>query len=377
MSCMPEFCQYRVRDARFLVVGCGALGNEVLKNLVLAGAEHLVIVDFDMVEMSNLNRSVLYRREDAAAGRRKVDVAAERLKELNPSAEISTIYGDVAYDVGLGVFRDADVVLGCVDSRWARYCINRLCMRAGVPWVDGGIDGLEGTARVFAPGRNCYACNLGPEGLDELRRRVSCSGVIRRKEEAGHVPTAGVTASVIGAVMAQEAMKLLHPENLENGSMTSLLGRMFYYDGLHLNARVADFEAFDDDCPVHGAWAPVEQIDLKVSDTIGKAFAVLEGHLGTKDITVFLHDDCFVDTVEEKDGDESWDVMLPGRKVASFVENHPVLCGYAFSSLWQHEYGFVDGEFPYGTLTLGGLGFPGHDVMKVKAASETYYFGID
>lgn len=374
---VPSFDQDRVRGARILVAGCGALGNEVLKNLALAGAEDLTIVDFDEVEMSNLNRSVLFRREDAAAARRKVDVAAERLKELNPSARVSIIYGDVAYDVGLGVFRDADIILGCVDSRWTRYCINRLCMRAGVPWVDGGIDGLEGTARVFAPGRNCYACNLGPEGLNELKRRASCSGVIRREEKAGHVPTAGVVASVIGAVMVQEALKLLHPEYLKDESVTSLLGRMFYYDGLHLNARVAEFQAFDDDCPVHEEWAPVERIDLRTSDTVEKAFAAFESRLGTKNMAMFLHDDCFVDTVEEKDGNSSWSVMLPGRKVASFVESHPQLGGYAFSSLWQHEYGSVDGNFPYMGLSLGELGFPPRDVIKVRADGKAHFFEIN
>ena len=163
-----------------MVVGCGALGNEVLKNLVLLGVEHIVIVDFDVVEMGNLSRSVLFSKADAEARRLKVDVAAERLKNLNPAVEVKTICGDIAYDVGLGLVRRMDVVIGCVDSRWARYCINRLCMRAGIPWVDGGIGELEGTARVFVPGQNCYACNLGPEGLKDLARRMPCAGVIRR-----------------------------------------------------------------------------------------------------------------------------------------------------------------------------------------------------
>ena len=158
------FSQERIRNARFMVVGCGALGNEVLKNLALFGAEHIVLVDFDEVEAGNLSRSVLFTRQDAESHRRKVQVAARRLTEMNPRMEVVPMDGDIAYDVGLGWIRRTDVVIGCVDSRWARYCINRLCMRAGVPWVDGGISQLEGTVRVFAPGENCYACSLGPEG---------------------------------------------------------------------------------------------------------------------------------------------------------------------------------------------------------------------
>lgn len=371
------FPQGRLLEAEILVAGCGALGNEVLKNLALAGAGRITIVDFDEVELSNLNRSVLFRREDAVAGRRKIDAAAERLLELNPDIALTKIYGDVAYDVGLGVFREADVVIGCVDSRWARYCINRLCMRAGTPWVDGGIDGLEGTVRVFVPGRNCYACNLGPKGLEELGRRVSCAGTIRREEAAGHVPTTGVAASVIGAVQVQEALKLLHPEALEDGSLTSLVGKVFYYDGLHLTTRTAEFEAYDDDCPVHGCWEPVTKIGLNVGSTVETALAVFAAAAGTQDVAFFLHDDCFVDFVEEKETGRLWDVMLPGRKVASYVESHPQLGGLPYSALRQNEFKAVDAAFPYRSLTLGELGIPPQDVLKLRAPGRTLYYEID
>ena len=154
LSQLSWFKLDRLKQANVMVVGCGALGNEVLKNLVLFGVGHLVIVDFDVVESTNLTRSVLFRREDAETGRPKVLVAADRLREINPSVHILPLQGDICHDIGLGLLRQMDVVVGCVDNRWARYCLNRLCMRAGVPWVDGGIDGLEGTARVFMPGKN-------------------------------------------------------------------------------------------------------------------------------------------------------------------------------------------------------------------------------
>ena len=133
-SKLSWFRQERVSAANIMVVGCGALGNEVLKDLVLFGVEHLVLVDFDEVEASNLSRSILYTHTDAAAHRQKVEAAAERLRQINPKIQIIPIYGDITYDVGLGLLRRMDVVMGCVDSRWARYCINRLCMRAGVPF---------------------------------------------------------------------------------------------------------------------------------------------------------------------------------------------------------------------------------------------------
>lgn len=367
------FSQKRIASAQMMVVGCGALGNEVLKNLALLGAEHLTVVDFDRVEMGNLSRSVLFRREDAEAGRYKVDVVASRLREINPKMEVHPICGDIAYDVGLGLLWKMDVVIGCVDSRWARYCINRHCMRCGIPWVDGGIDLLEGTARVFRPGKNCYACSLGPEGLKDLARRMPCAGIIRRNEEAGKAPTTSVIASVIGAVEVQEALKLLHPELMESGDATSLCGQMFYYEGMHLTTKRLAFVAYDEDCAVHDLWEPVKKLPLTVRMTVAEALQAIRDGLGQDEVAFGLHDDCFVDFVEGREQMVRRQVMKPGRAVAAFVEQDKELGGIPFSGMYQHEYRMIDQDFPYQTLTLADLGIPEHDVLHVTTKREDYY----
>jgi adenylyltransferase/sulfurtransferase len=356
-----------------MVVGCGALGNEVLKNLVLLGVEHIVAVDFDIVEVGNLSRSVLFSKEDADARRLKVEVIAERLKAMNPAVEVKTICGDIAYDVGLGLLRQMDVVIGCVDSRWARYCINRLCMRAGIPWVDGGIEELEGTARVFIPGKNCYACNLGSEGLKDLARRMPCSGIIRRQEQAGHAPTTSVVASVIGAVEAQEALKLVHREALEQGELTSLCGKMFYYDGQHLTTKVLDFQAYDDNCVMHDQWMPIRSSELSGGQTVAETLSAIRQQFDAQQASVCLENDCFVDYVVERSNDRKTQVMCPGRAVEQFVERDQVLCGIPLSGMYQHEYREIDESFPYQTCTLSQLGVPAHDVLHVLADGQDYY----
>ena len=368
------FRQEIVSTARVMVVGCGALGNEVLKHLALMGVRHIVIVDFDVVEADNLSRSVLFTPADASLQRQKVMVVAERLKVMNPDIEVTPICGDIGYDVGLGLIRRMDVVIGCVDNRWARYQINRLCMRAGKPWVDGGIDGLEGTARVFVPGKNCYACNLGPEGLRDLSYRMPCSGVIRRATAAGKAPTTSIVASVIGAVQVQEALKLQHTEELTAGAFTSLCGKMFYYEGEHLTTRLADFQAYDDDCAVHDQWEPIIPSDLSADHTVRKTLEWLATATGTEDVTISLDNDCFVDNVVLRSDDSTVSVMKPGRAVAAFTENHPQLAGISFSQLYQKEYHLVDKAFPYQDLTLHQLGFPDHDVLHVTTAVKEYYF---
>lgn len=371
------FEQQRVSAARIMVVGCGALGNEVLKNLVLLGVKHLVVVDFDIVEMGNLSRSILFVPSDAEKKRLKVDVVAERLKTINPAVEVKTIFGDVAYDVGLGLIRQQDVVIGCVDNRWARYCINRLCMRAGIPWVDGGIEELDGTARVFMPGENCYACSLGPEGLKDLARRMPCSGIIRRHEVVGSVPTTSIVASVIGAVQVQEAIKLLHKEAMENGELTSLCGKMFCYDGQHLTTRLVDFKAYDDDCAVHDMWIPIQQSTIKHEMNVSAAIAMLHEELFAQSVSICLENDCFVDYVEERSNDQRTFVMCAGRAVESVIERDEHLKGVLLSGLYQHEYHMIDSTFPYPQMTLDQLGIPECDILHVVSDDKDYYLEID
>ena len=370
------FEQQRVSAAHVMVVGCGALGNEVLKNLVLLGVGHIVAIDFDKVEIGNLSRSVLFSKSDADAHRMKVDVIAERLKAMNPAVEVETICGDVAYDVGLGLIQRMDVVIGCVDSRWARYCINRLCMRAGIPWVDGAIEELEGTARVFVPGQNCYACNLGPEGLKDLARRMSCSGIIRRHEEVGSVPTTSIMASIIGAVQVQEAMKLVDKKTFEN-EWTSLCGKMFYYEGQHLTTKLLDFQAYDDDCAVHDRWTPVRQSELTADTTVADALMMICRLLVVQQVLICLENDCFVDYVEERKNDRRTMVMCPGRAVESFIEKDEMLRGIPNSGLYQHEFREIGNQFPYQELTLAQLGIPTNDVLHVIADDKDYYVEID
>ena len=370
------FRQERTAKARVMVVGCGALGNEVLKNLVLMGIRHIVVVDFDTVEADNLSRSVLFTQEDAAKGRRKVEVVAERLRGMNPEVDVKTICGDIGYDVGLGLIRRMDVVIGCVDSRWARYQINRLCMRAGKPWVEGGIDGLEGTARVFKPGENCYACNLGPEGLRDLKARMSCAGVIRRAIAAGKAPTTSIIASVIGAVQVQEALKLIHDEEIKAGSLTTLCGKMFYYEGEHMTTRVAEFKAYDDDCAEHDVWEPVSPSTLTTQSTVEEMLAWVATATGTQQVAVSTGNDPFVDYICLRQDDTKVEVMKPARAVAAFVERHELLSGIPFSSMYQHEYTTIDAHFPYPKLTLQELGIPAGDVLHVLTADKEYFYEL-
>lgn len=361
----------RVQEAQVLVVGCGALGNEVLKNLALFGVEHFTVVDFDHIETSNLSRSILFTLDDARARRRKVDAIADSLKRINPRIEVECIEGDIAHALGLGRLREMDVAVSCVDNRFARYCLNRMCMRVDVPMVDGGIDGLEGTARVFRRGHNCYACNLPQERIQELTQRRSCSSVIHQNETHGRAATTPIIASIIGAVEAQEAIKLIHREELEQGLFTSLLGKMLYWDGQHLTSRIVEFAAYDDDCPSHEDWTPTDIIQLDTqAETLEATFKTLRTVLAVgegEELGISLRDYSFVDYMEDRLSGDTHRVMRPGFLVEDFIDTDETLRTLPLNRFLLHEYPLLrESTFPYSELTLSALGIPRRDILHVQ-----------
>ena len=219
----------RVLNGRVLVVGAGALGNEILKNLALLGIGFIEIIDRDCIERSNLCRSVLFREVDE--GQPKADCAARAMRELCPSITVTPLNGDVSADVGLGHFRWADVVVGALDNREARVFVNAACARLGKPWLDGGLDMLQGIARGFSPPRTaCYECTMSEVDWQLLNQQRSCSLLARRAALNGGTPTSPTTASVIGGILAQEVLKILH------GMDDALLGKGYVFEGKSHNS---------------------------------------------------------------------------------------------------------------------------------------------
>ncbi|MEM8874876.1 MAG: ThiF family adenylyltransferase [Planctomycetota bacterium] len=238
--------QQRLASARVIVVGAGALGNELLKNLALLGVGqrghgHVTIIDMDDIEHSNLSRSVLYRAEDA--GRKKAEVAAERAAEIYPDMDARAVVGDVKLDLGLGAFREADVVLGGLDNREARLAINRACYRVGTPWVDGAIQVVDGIARVFVPPGACYECTMNKTDWQVLQHRRSCAGLSRKEMEGGKVPTTPTVGSIIAGVQVQEAVKLLH-------GIDTIAGKGWSFNGAATDAWQTEYDR-KEDCLSH------------------------------------------------------------------------------------------------------------------------------
>lgn len=357
----------RVQQARVMVAGCGALGNEVLKNLALFGVGNIVVVDFDTIEYSNLTRSILFREEDADKGMYKAEVAARRVREINRDINIIPIVGRLDSDVGLGLYRSMDVVIGCLDSRLARLQLNRQCIRADVPWIDGGIHNLDGIVRVYRKGVNCYECELPEKEKDMIYRRISCSDVAKRNTSQGRVPTTPVVASVIGAIQVQEAMKIIHEKTVGSDEFTSLCGKWFCYEGAHMTSSVFNSALWTDECPSHEDWDPVESIPALGADcTVDEALSIIREHLKCHDVEINMRNNRFVDRIVTRGDNTSFDVMLPESKVADYIENEPKLYTRQQADLNQNVYENIGDDFPYGTLTLHDIGIPYWDVLQVS-----------
>ena len=213
--------QDRVAEGRVLLLGAGALGNEAAKNLALMGIGYMFVADMDSVSLSNLSRAVFFREGDAQEQRSKAEIVATRSKEINvtKNATVQTFQGDIVWQLGGGVFRRVDVVLGCLDNVEARMQANARCLFTHTPFLDGGILGLAGTlTAVHAPTTACWECTTtAHERANASSRYDSCSNVMRRDIESGRLPTVQVASSIIAGFQTQEAIKVIQGQEWAAG----------------------------------------------------------------------------------------------------------------------------------------------------------------
>jgi len=269
-----------VRNATVMVVGAGALGNEVLKNLALMGIGNILIADFDTIEDSNLSRSVLFRESDR--GRNKSEVAAEAVKALNPDVRVKAWHGDINYELGLGVFRNVDVIIGCLDNREARLSINRFSWAINRPWVDGAIQELMGIVRVFWPGQGaCYECTLSDYDYQIINLRYSCPLLARQNILQGKVPTTPTSASIVAAFQTQEALKLLH-------NMEVQPGKAMMINGLTNDIYTTEYPV-KDGCMSHATLEPIVELSQVTAEktTLRELLAVAQEQLGEGSVLEF------------------------------------------------------------------------------------------
>ncbi|MFM9882364.1 MAG: HesA/MoeB/ThiF family protein [Burkholderiales bacterium] len=204
------FDQDRLRAARIAVIGAGAVGNEVVKNLALLGAGAIELFDFDQIALHNLTRSVFFRETDV--GRPKALVLAERAQELNPDVRVRGVEGDFWRTLSLHALQTFSTVICAVDNFEARVRLNQMCRIVGVDLVNAGIDSRFAVIETFPFKTHaacaCYECHLPASAYQRIGERYSCGGLRKRAWESRKVPTTAITASIAGALAVSKALRL-------------------------------------------------------------------------------------------------------------------------------------------------------------------------
>ena len=272
---IPWWDQERLKNATIMVVGAGAIGNELIKNLTLLGIGRILIFDMDSIENTNLTRSVLYRAHDV--GRYKAEVAAERAKEMNPDVKAKAFISNIIDDLGLGVYRRMDVVLGGLDNREARLSINQSCYKVNKPWIDGAIEALNGFARVFVPGQGaCYECTMTETDWMLINKRKSCALLTHEQMAQGKIPTTPTSSSVIAGIQVQELLKLLHSDR----GLPTLAGKGYVFNGLTHDSYVVEYQE-KPDCMSHDIYETILEKPWSVrTTTLRQALETIRQDLG-------------------------------------------------------------------------------------------------
>lgn len=358
----------KVAQAKVMVVGAGALGNEVLKNLALLNVGYILIVDFDTIEYSNLSRSILFRESDC--GQPKEEVAAAAIMQINPGITVQHIHGDIAFDIGLGVFRRMDVIIGCLDNRVARLYINRHCYKAGKIWIDGGIENLAGQLDVFQPGKTCYECRLKPEEWKVIQFREGCTDVAQRNANFGRIPTTPISSSIIGALQVQEALKVI---NENSGELSA--GKHFFFNGMHNTFIYYDSAPLQEFCESHVTCHPVIELqELSSRMTVEQMWKAMATYLNTKDFEILLDYDIILELCGEK-SEVATETMIPAFRLSdAMLRQFQVIPGETVMK--TKTINRICQNFPFPQLTLQEIGIPPLQVLKVEALDDIHWIEL-
>ena len=240
---MPEVGmagQQKLKAARVLCIGAGGLGSPLTLYLAAAGVGTLGIVDFDVVDFTNLQRQIIHSTADV--GRKKLDSAAEKLKAINPFINLKTFETRLTSENALELFRDFDIVADGTDNFPTRYLVNDACVLTGKPNVYGSIFRFEGQASVFATEEGpCYRC-LYPEPPPP--------GLVPSCAEGGVL---GILPGLVGVMQATEVIKLIL------GQGEPLIGRLLLIDALGMKFRELKLRK-NPDCPACGTHPTITKL---------------------------------------------------------------------------------------------------------------------
>ena len=242
--------QNKISNATVMIVGAGATGNEVVKNLVLTGIGKIILIDYDFINLSNLNRCVLFNNQSALNKDYKVDAIKNACEELNPDTKIIGIKKDLK-DIDKNLYKKADVVCSCLDNVEARLEANNYSYYNDIPFIDSGIEQFFGSVQAVYSGEKeaaCLQCSISSTDLDLMWKKFSCTGEEIESSNGETIPkiaTIITTTSIIGGLQSQQVLKFILGLDYfkEHGEWNPhigkpLIGEQMNYNGLQNTFKV-------------------------------------------------------------------------------------------------------------------------------------------
>nr|MCR4644638.1 ThiF family adenylyltransferase [Oscillospiraceae bacterium] len=267
-------------------------------------------------------------------------------------------------DIGLGVFRRMDVVLGGLDNREARLAINQSCYKVNKPWIDGAIEVLNGFARVFVPGQGaCYECTMTDMDWQLINKRKSCALLTHEQMAEGKIPTTPTSSSVIAGIQVQELLKILHKER----DLPTLAGKGFVFNGLTHDSYVVEYQE-KPDCMSHDTYDEIIEKNWSVKDITLKVLLLeIQAEMGEtavidfdRDIATYGHCNC----------GEHISLFMPVHKLRGNMLTCPK-CGQQMSFDSVHS---INGSEAFLNMTPEQIGIPPLHIICGRVGMNCKYY---
>ena len=235
--------QELIKNAKVMVIGAGATGNEVVKNLTLCGVSTIYLIDYDLIESSNLSRCVLFNYTNSLE-KYKADVIKDTCRNLNPDVKIMPIKQELN-SIDKSLYKKCDVICSCLDNLEARLEANNYAYYYNIPFIDSGIDEFYGSVQVVYSGDKdaaCLQCGISDKDLELMWKKFSCTGQEldpSDSETERIIASIITTTSIIGGIQSQQVLKVLlgissfkkkHNWNPKIGP--PLVGKQLIYNGI-------------------------------------------------------------------------------------------------------------------------------------------------
>jgi adenylyltransferase/sulfurtransferase len=368
----------RIENAAVMVAGVGAVGNEVVKLLALIGIGRVFLVDLDTIEASNLTRSVLFTQADI--GRKKVEVAADKIRQINPDVKTAVFPEDIIW-LGLGALSRFDVIFCCFDGYLPRFHLNHHLQYLGVPWVDGGMNArreLNGQIVSYQPsaGAPCFECHRSDKvkveyyGLDAQLHRWSCAKSEQDAAAEGFVPSTPMMASIVAALQVTEGLRYL----IRNSELPPRPGTMQIIETGTPRYLIRTLKK-NPTCPQHPAEPITDVYELRGvnSDqtTVRDLLDLLEQYVPGGEIQIEL----FYDMVADAECDACHELVEVFQPLLVFArkDNPKRYCPKCKGELSAKNYGAaINRQSPFQDRKLTEAGFRRGDILKVNTLENPF-----